>query len=156
MAGETYNAKVLIEQGGERQVVKSGGTVLFQSGANLIKEDGVTETGNKVYVGAEITDISTASSHWTVSPVAGTITKIYSVIDGTTATAAAVLTFEIGGVAVTGGTVTIADASSAGDVDSATPTAANTVTAGQAIECITDGGSTNTVKSKLILEITQS
>lgn len=156
MAGENQNTNVGIEQGGDVLFIKSGGKAVFESGAILEIQDGAITTGNKVYIGGEIIDVSTAASHWTLSPVAGTITKIWSVIDGTTATADAVLTFELGGTLVTGGTVTIADASSAGDVDSATPTAANVVTAGQAIECITDGGSTNTVKSKLIFEITQS
>jgi hypothetical protein len=57
------------------------------------------------------------------------------VIDGVVSTADITITASIGGVGVTNGVVTIATAgSAAGDVDSATPTAANTVTAGQAIK----------------------
>jgi len=97
---------------------------------------------------ASIVDISTAGSTFIVSPYAGTITKIYSVIDGAIATADASLTFEIAGTPVTGGTITVAiTGSAAGSVDSATPSAANSVIAGQAIEIITDGASTNTVKA---------
>ena len=111
----------------------------------------------KVYLFGEITDISTGSSHWIVSPVAGTITKIYSVINGAIATADAALSFELAGVAVTGGGITIAySGSAAGDADSATPTALNAVTAGQAIEMITNGASTNTIKAKITIEITLS
>lgn len=80
--------------------------------------------------------------HYIVSPYAGTIVKIWSVLNSEAlATGNATLTASIGGVAVTNGAITITQAGSAvGDVDSATPTAANTVTAGQAI-AVTLGGS---------------
>jgi len=109
----------------------------------------------KVYLNVRIPDISTAGSDWVVSPVAGTITKIWSVIHGTIATADAGLSFELGGTAITGGGITVAySGSAAGDVDSATPTALNTVAAGGAIECITDGASTNAIPCDLTIEIT--
>lgn len=101
---------------------------------------------NQYAITARITDVSTAGSYWVVAPFAGDIDAIYTVLHGTIATADAVLSFELGGTAVTGGGITIAySGSAAGDVDSATPTAANSVTAGQAIEIITNGASTNTV-----------
>lgn len=109
----------------------------------------------KVYLTGVITDISTPASHFVVCPIAGTITKIYSTIDNAITVANAVLSFELAGTAVTGGGITIATASSAaGDVDTATPTAANTVTAGQAIEMITDGGSTTACRATITFEIT--
>ena len=93
-------------------------------------------------------DISTAGSVFVVSPTAGKIEKIYSVIDGAIATADTDITTEINGVAVTGSLITIATASSAaGDVDSSIPTGANIVNAGDVIEIITDGASTNTVSA---------
>ena len=96
----------------------------------------------------EIADISTSASSWVVSPYAGTIEKIYTVIDGAITSANAAISFEIDGTAVTDGGITITYASSAaGDVDSSTPTALNAVTAGQAIEIITDGGSTGARKA---------
>ena len=99
-------------------------------------------------------DISTASSVWVVAPHAGSISAIYSVINGAIITVDAGITTEIAGVAVTGGAITIAFAgSAAGTVDSCTPTALNTVTAGQAIEIITDGASTNTVIATFTLII---
>jgi hypothetical protein len=101
-------------------------------------------------------DISTARSAWIVAPFAGTLSKIWSVVDGTTSVAACVFTFELGGTAVTGGTLTIASGAVAGTVDSATPSALNTVTAGQAIEIISDGGSTGTVAATLSFEIVPS
>ena len=91
-----------------------------------------------------IADISTGASSWVACPCAATIEEIYTVIDGAVTVADAAISFEIGGTAVTGGGITIAySGSAAGTVDSATPTALNTLTAGQAIEIITDGGSTD-------------
>lgn len=99
-----------------------------------------------------IVDISTAGSYWVVSPYAGTIESIHTVINGAITTVDAGITFEIGGVAVTDSAITIAySGSAAGDVDSSTPTAARTVTAGQAIEIVLDGASTNTVRAVVVI-----
>jgi len=111
----------------------------------------------KVYLNVSMPDISTAKSVWVVSPIAGTFTKLYSIINGTIATADCAITTEIGGTPVTNGGLTIAyDGSAAGDVDSATPTAANTVSAGNALEIISDGASENAVDATFTLEITPS
>lgn len=93
-----------------------------------------------------IADVGTAASYWVVIPWAGDIYKIYTVIDGAIATADESISFEIAGTAITNGTVTITQSgSAAGDVDTATPTAAKTVTAGQALEIISAGNSTGSV-----------
>jgi len=106
------------------------------------------------YITCIIDDISTAQSDWVVAPYAGNIIKIYSVIDTAITVADATLSFEIAGVAITSGGITITQAgSAAGDVDSSTPSAANAVTAGQAIECITNGGSTTASKATITLVI---
>ncbi len=61
---------------------------------------------------------------------------------------------EIGGTLVTNSAITITQSgSAAGDVDSSTPSAANTVTAGQAIEVISDGLSTTNVDATITLVI---
>ena len=115
--------------------------------AGTLVESTAAELDQFVLIG-EIADISTAGSSWVVSPYAGTIKKIYTVIDGAITNADASISFEIDGTAVTDGGITIAySGSGAGTVDSSTPTAHNTVTAGQAIEIITDGGSTGTRKA---------
>lgn len=81
-----------------------------------------------------------------VSPVAGTITKIYSVINGAITTGNATLTGKIGAVAITNGALTVTQAgSAAGDVDVATPTAAHTVAVGDVIS-ITVGGTNDAAK----------
>lgn len=75
-----------------------------------------------------------------VSPVAGTLKTIRTVIDAALATGNATLTTKINAGAVTNGVVTITQAASAaGDVDLATATAANTVAAGDIVS-VTVGG----------------
>lgn len=124
-----------------------GGSVETEAGQSL----------KKAYLTVKLDDISTAGQIYFVSPFAGTITKIYSVINGAIATANAILTPKIAGTAITNGAITVAfSGSAAGDVDSSTPTAANTITAGAAIEIETDGASTNTVEVVLTIEITLS
>jgi hypothetical protein len=109
---------------------------------------------NKIYLNYELVDISTAKSDWLVVPVAGKITKIWSVIDGAITVADAILSFEIATVAVTNGNITVAfTGSAAGDVDSSTPTALNVLAAGQALEIITNGGSTGSINATLTFEI---
>ncbi len=122
---------------------------------------GVVDTNNaltsKIYITVTMADCSTAESVWVVAPVACTYTKMWSVIDATIATAPAVITTEIGGTLVTTGGMSITDSgSAAGDVDIATPTGANTLTAGQPLEIITSGASTNTCITTFTVELTPS
>ena len=126
---------------------KFGGTIQTSGGENL----------KKTFINVRITDISTSGSVFVVSPVAGTFSKLQSVIDGVITTGDAVITSEINTVLVTNGGLTIANSgSAAGDVDTGTPTAANTVAVGDVIEVITDGGSTNVVSANFTIEITRS
>lgn len=145
-----------IESGG---ALKIAGTAVTSSAAELNLTDGITATTtelNETFLTVEIADISTASSAWVVSPHAGTVTKIYSIINGTIATADAVLDPQIGGTSITDGGITIEDSgSAAGDIDSSTPSALNIVTAGQAIEIATAGASTNTISAVITLVITR-
>jgi hypothetical protein len=99
-------------------------------------------TLNDYFLTVKITDVSTAGSTFVAVPDGGNIVKIYSTIKNAITTANAALSFEIGGTAVTNGGITIGyDGSAAGDVDSSTPSANNRVEEGEAIEVITDGGS---------------
>lgn len=145
------------------------------TGADLHEPKGVdAAAANKVYVTdgagsgtfqthyktdtyvAHISNVGAASSSYVVAPEAGTISKIYSVVDGSTGGADTILTVSIGGVTVTNGTITIATAAVAGEVDEATPTANNTVTAGQAIKVESDGGTTGTPGCRVSFLITRS
>jgi len=109
---------------------------------------------NLIYLTYEIVDVSTAKSFWLPCPVAGKITKIRSILHGAIATADVDLTFEIATVLVTNGIITIAfSGSAAGDEDNSTPTSLNVLAAGQAIEIITNGASTNAINATLVFEI---
>lgn len=92
-----------------------------------------------------------------VAPVAGTIAKIYSVANGALATGNATLTAKINATAITDGVITITQAgSAAGDVDSATPSAANTVAVGDVISLTGGGSSTATATASCLIVITPS
>lgn len=153
MAGE--NVLVYFEQGGARLRAKSGGSIIMESGATLevagvtidastLALNGLTASAtelNEQVLTLDIADGSAEASYYLVSPHAGTITKIQSVIDAAVSTADITITASIGGVDVTDGVLTIATAASgAGDVDSCSPSAANVLTAGQAIKFLVTGG----------------
>lgn len=124
-----------------------GGSVESTGGAN-IKTKLVT---------LAIGDVSTAGSVWVVPGVAGTIVKISNVISAAITSADAGLTFEIAGVAVTNGAITIANSgSAAGVVDQSTPSALNVITAVQAIEVVKDGLSSTASQGVVTLEILPS
>lgn len=106
------------------------------------------------YVTVRIPDLSGAASFFALSPVAGTITKVRSVIEGTV-DVDTTLTPKIGGVAVADGALSItASGSAAGDVDEATPSDDNTVTAGGAIELACGGEGSTASAANVQLEIT--
>lgn len=128
-----------------------------------------TQQSIKAYVGSQvgaaavrylegvIADVSTAEVVYLPAPVAGTITSLRTVLEGAITVADAIITPKINGVAVTGGAITIANSgSAAGDTDSATPTAANTIAAGDYITVETDGGSTGAQRVWFVIEITES
>ena len=151
---QTISGTNTVTAGQAIEIITDGGSTDAAKGTVVLVIQGVPSTPLR-YIQGEIADISTGASSWTVSPIAGTITNIWTVIDGAIITVDAGITFELGGTAITGGDITIAfSGSAAGVVDTAAPTALNTVTAGQAIEIITDGASTNAVKAEVLIEIT--
>jgi hypothetical protein len=157
---DTQNVKVGVEIGGDRGFVKSGGTFDIESGGTLaIAGIAVTATAtemNQRSLHLDIADGSAEATYYLVSPFAGTISKIYTVIDDVVSTANITVTGRIGITAITNGVVTIATASSApGDVDEATPTAANAITAGAAMNfVVTGGGSGGAPRIHLVVIIT--
>lgn len=110
----------------------------------------------KTSVELHITSIADTANYFIVAPFAGTITKVWSVIEGACQADTAVA-LELGGTLVTdsGLTITAAD-SGAGDVDSSTPTALNVVAAGDAIEVTCDGAGTTASPANITIEITKS
>jgi hypothetical protein len=171
MSDATYSTKVYTKQGGEELVVASGGAITVESGGSLtvagvtidentLAVNDLTATGaelNDSFLHLDIADGSAEGVYYVVSPHAGDITKIYTVIDGAVSTADITITAKIGATGVTNGVVTIATAASgAGDVDVATPTAANTVTAGEAINfTVTGGGAGGSPRIHLVAVITR-
>lgn len=92
-------------------------------------------------INLDIADGSADATYYVVSHRGGTISKIWSVIHGVVSTADITITANIGATPVTNGVITITQSgSAAGDVDSATPTGANTLTAGQALNLVVAGG----------------
>ena len=160
-AGSTFTATAFtanntVTAGQAIEIITDGGSTDAAKGTVVLVIEGVPSTPLR-YIQGEIANISAAASSWAVSPIAGTITNIWTVIDGAIASVDAGITFELGGTAVTGGAITIGySGSAAGIVDNSTPTALNTVTASGAIEIITDGASTNAVKAEVLIEITPS
>ena len=109
------------------------------------------------YVTARFDDVSTAGDIYIPCGFAGTVTAIHTVINGTLATADVTLTAKVNNVAMTNGAVTIAfSGSAAGDLDTASPSAGNTITTSDYINITSDGASTNTVAADIMLTITRS
>ena len=97
-------------------------------------------------VTAQIEDLTIATYiTYVVLPYAVTIDSVQSVIDSAFTTADKVVTLSIGGVNITGGSLTIAySGSAAGDVDSCTCTALNALPAGTPLKITATGGSGGT------------
>jgi hypothetical protein len=109
-----------------------------------------------IALNAYMADISAVGQIYVVSPVAGNVAAVYSVINGAITVADAVLTVKTG--AGTVGTLTIAESgSAAGVVDSLTAGLANTAVAkGATVEIETDGGSTDTCAAMITVLIAPS
>jgi len=154
---ETNKSK-LVKIGG----LQIGDTVLTATAAELNTLAGVTDSlaelnllhGNKATaaqlneytLNLDIADVSAEAVYYLLVPYAGTIKSIVSVADSAVLTADVTITAAIGAVAVTGGALTLAfSGAAAGDIATCAPTAANALTAGQAINfTVTGGGAAGT------------
>jgi hypothetical protein len=109
---------------------------------------------NRITLATRFTDISTAASIWVPSPMAGKVIGIYVTLHAAITIANSIVTAEINGVPLTGLSITITQAGSApGSTFFGTPSGANTIASGQALEIITDGGSTTTAIADVIVLI---
>lgn len=127
--------------------------------AELNALDGITATAaelNTVVLTARLPDISTASSvAYVVSPFAGTLSKIYTVINTAITVADATLTANVNGGTNVTATITVAfTGAAAGDVDSCTPADNNTVAVGDYIKLTSNGGSTTASEATVSFVIT--
>lgn len=115
---------------------------------------GRAPTAIPVALGSISTKAADAAVVRFVAPVAGVITKIQSVMNAALAAGNATLTAAINGTAITTGVLTLTEAgSAAGDVDTCTPTAANTVAVGDVVTITGGGASTATATANLSLLI---
>jgi len=121
---------------GSTLAVTGATTMAAASATALTASTSLTVTGATV-VGLEesltftIADLAAAGTYYIVSPWSGTIVKAHAILNGALTTGNAVLTGNIAGAAITNGVITLVQAASAaGDIFTATPTAANTVVAG--------------------------
>lgn len=106
---------------------------------------GLTATAaelNDVIIPYTIADGSADGTYYVNVGHAGTISKIYSVIDGSVSTADITITAQIAGTPLTNGVITITQSgSAAGDKDECTPTANNVFnSAGGALQLVVTGG----------------
>lgn len=145
--------------------VAQGATAAATSGKNrydvdasgnaiLTNSAGVAQAIGEYYLAVELTDVSTASSAWVVVPHPGVVTKVKTILHSAITVADAVLTAEINGTPITGISITVAQSgSAAGDVDTDTATAANTVAENDKLELVSDGGSTTAARLTAIFTI---
>lgn len=107
---------------------------------------------NLVYLQARVPDLTSTTSVYVPCPIAGDIVKVITVLQAAIVTDNATLRLQISGVPVTDSDVTItASGSAAGDVDTASPSAANTVTADSAIEVDVLGTATTASAAEVLI-----
>lgn len=134
----------------------ASGTVYVSDGAgsgNWTNQLATIKNRNLVTLCGTFSDISTAASIFIPNPIAGVISKIYVSLDAGITTANSLVTAELNGVLVSGSTVTVTAGSAAGATFSSTPSGSNAVAAGQAIEIITDGGSTGSAPAHVTVVV---
>lgn len=108
----------------------------------------------KIYVPIRVATLVGTNVYYGVAPVAGRVTKIYSITEGVLTTGDATLTGKINGAAITTGVLTITQAgSAAGDVDQAVPTAANVVAAGDKLSMTVGGTNATATVANVLVEI---
>lgn len=103
-----------------------------------------------------ITAANSAASFWVTVPFACKLLKAYGVVNSTFDTNQTV-SFEIGGVPITGGTISLTTSgSAAGNIYLSTPSADNTLGAGNALEIVNSGGSGSPFIITITLVFTQT
>lgn len=99
--------------------------------------------------------LGAVKTHYITIPTNCTLTRIDSVVFGTTATALETLTTKNhAGTGITGGVVSIANGAIAKEVDTASPSANNTFTAGEVLTIDVGGENSNSVECEITFEFT--
>lgn len=123
--------------------------------SSMINSSSVFDVNKGYYTGA-FADVSTADEMFFPFPFAATVTRVTTVLGGAITVGDSTLTVtKTGGSSL--GTITVAQSGSAeGDVDTLTPVANNTLTAGQYIKIACDGGSTDAQRLGVMVEFTRT
>lgn len=109
---------------------------------------------NKMYLYGQFTDISTASSVFIPTTLAGLVSRITVTLQGAITTANSIVTAKINGVAVTGVSITVAfTGSAAGTTFTGTASAANALAANSALEIVSDGASSTAMAAIVVVEL---
>ncbi len=110
--------------------------------------------GRRVFVPVRVTTLVGTGVYRQLSIHAGRVVKIWSVTEGVLTTGDATLTGKINGAAITAGVITITQSgSAAGDKDSAAPTAANVVAAGDELSLTVGGTNATATVANALFEI---
>jgi len=135
--------------------VTAGTGLTVSSGA--VTTTGATQVGLTEALTFQIADLAAAGTYWVVSPWSGTIIAAYAIVNGITTTGSAILTGNIAATPITGGVITVTVGSAAGDIFSASPSAANTVVAGVSkINFVRSGANDAVVSATVTLLIRRS
>lgn len=118
---------------------------------------GISMVGLETYVTLDVGSLVGTGVYGFASPVAGTITNIQTRLKAPLTTGDATLTGKIGNTAITGGVITITQSGSAiGDIDSASPSAANTVAVGSNVSFTVGGTNDAAVGATVTVTIRRS
>lgn len=114
----------------------------------------VNRSVDEIVVSARMADVATTTSCWAVAPCKGRLVRAFSIIHGTV-NGTAVISFAIDGATALTQTLSIADTSTAGTVDSVefAQSALTNVNEGSKIDIDSDGGGSTTVIGDFYLVI---
>lgn len=133
----------------------SGSTSFEKISTSSIDTSSIFRT-NKLTLTVRFPDISTAGSIYVPIPVACTVSLIYTALQTAITGADAVLTFR-NHAGNSMGTITVAfTGAAAGDVDTLTPSSNNTFSAGERMKIDSDGASSTSADSVIVIELTQT
>ena len=147
---------------GAALAVTGATTLAAASSTTLTASTSLVVTGASVvglheFLSVDVADLSASAVYGIPCPVAGTVTKIWSRLKAPLSTGDATLTGKIGSTGITNGVITIAESGSAiGDVDSATPSAANTVAVGDSLSVTVGGANASAVGATVVFQIRRS
>lgn len=140
-----FNALINRVTTGDKLLVKTETSGLSFSGT--FRNNGTNvyvDWDNTLFFQTQMADISAASTAYIAVPPAGVITQVYLLQWSAITVASSIVTYSIGSTAITGGAITVTTAGVAGQLWTATPTAANITDGATPVKAVSDGGGTTT------------